>query len=95
MGIYQQFKCDRCGTVSDYPKGDIQPCTVAVGVNFGLSLPAEIDMKYQVWCRECVMKAGIYPPYSDSDKAVAPEAPLTFEEKFILLIEELGFTRQE
>ena len=97
MAVITTYKCDKCGKEWHPNSGEEMPVAVGIVVEFGkTTLPAAPYKRFgAMWCRECVMKSGIHPPMTEADKQVAPEQPLSFEEKFAVLMEELGFARQE
>lgn len=93
------FICDKCNkyfeqnTNGSWPE---QPCVVALYVSFG---SLHVSQSFtppdtQQWCRTCVMSVGLREPRNDEDRKVAPTQPLSFEDRVVELIEELGFTRQ-
>ena len=86
--------CDKCGKEWLYGSNDFHPVTISVDFNFGSTtasaFPSGSNRKQATWCRECVMSSGVYAPITKEDKELAP-VELTFEQKVIMLIEELGF----
>jgi hypothetical protein len=101
MGQYTTYKCDKCGKEWLSTTNTEQPVSLAIILDFGnpSSIPAiryGIDKRMRaMWCRACVMQVGISEPALPQDKQVAPESPLSFEEKLCALLEELNFTRGE
>jgi hypothetical protein len=98
MGVRVTYVCEKCGYEWLRDSKERQPVMVGICVMFGaVSTHGVSDSQIQnpqMWCRECVMKEGIYPPVNDEDKKVAPETPPSFEEILAELIESLGFTRE-
>lgn len=93
--IKQIFVCDKCHGEWDISDENAeQPVSIDLRINFGYHCPASSISKSQVWCRACVMKAGVELPRTTEDKAVAPAVPPSTEDILIMLIEQLGFTRQ-
>ena len=96
MGVFHGFTCDKCK--KKFIKGDPKYCpsTVQVAISFGNEGPNSFSSErdHQVWCRECLMATGICKPVTKEDKIVSPEVELTFEEKFSMLLEDLGFTKE-
>ena len=90
------YKCDKCGKEWDASTNIDQPVMVGIVVKFGAT---ELSHPYptygQMWCRSCLIGAGVVEPcMADKDAGrKAPEQPLSFEEKFTLLLEEIGFVR--
>ena len=68
--------------------------TVSLGINWNSEYCSQRPEFYQTWCTPCVIRSGIFPPFTDEDKKTAPPE-LTMEEKLTALIESLGFTRAE
>ena len=101
MAIITTYKCDKCG--KEWIPGakgseNEQPVAVSLGFDFGKT---EVRYKVQpdvmltkMWCRECVVSLGMYAPTNKAEKATAP-VELTFEQKVIILFEELGFRQAE
>lgn len=98
--IKTTFICDRCGTEYAQKEGghgmefEQQPVCVGMYFNFGQTYPPPQSHNIsQAWCRPCVMKMGIREPITKEDKEVSPEVQLSFDEKVVILLEELGFSR--
>ena len=99
MGQFITYKCDKCKKTWVSTDKTEQPVSIAILVDFGNPSGQPKYSQYltdnnAMWCRTCVMKAGIKEPYTDTDVKVAPPEPLPFEEKLTLLLEELGFIRE-
>ena len=96
MGTFKGFKCDKCKKEFRYGQKDHQPNAIKISIDLGLTSPSNSPhtSSHVVWCRPCVMATGFYRPLTESDKKVAPEQEPTFEEKFSMLIEEMGFVRE-
>lgn len=99
MTVKTIYHCDKCGKEWDAnlkrSEQKDQICTVGIGVRFdGTSLQTH-NMKQQHWCRTCVMESGFNEPYGEADEKVAPETPLSFEDKIIEFMNELGFSQDE
>lgn len=94
MGIFNGFICDRCGKEFRSNSTNYNPVSISLKIAFGRTLPSSYEAaENKVWCRECVMKTGLDAPANDEDKKIAPEIELTFEEKFSMMIEALGFIK--
>lgn len=97
MGVKTIITCDKCGEVCQ--DGNIkirQPVAVGISLQFGRVHMTDTYPTYQrVWCRECIVKTGIHPPIVEEEKEIAPEEKLSTTEKLALLLEELGFQREE
>lgn len=99
MAQYTTFKCDKCGREWDSKNKEIQPVSIGIMVDFGNPsgsprnnyLPKEMQA---MWCRPCVMKTGIYQPFTEDEKKIAPPK-ISFDDKIVMLLEELGFQRAE
>lgn len=48
----------------------------------------------QHWCKTCVIAKGIAEPFGKKDKEIAPK-PLSFEDKFVELMTDVGFQMEE
>lgn len=97
MGTFSGFKCDKCGQSFMLGKEDYRPISVSLHIRFGYTYPDKFTDRsgHAVWCRSCLMSTGFHHPVNEEDKKVAAPKELTFEEKFSILIEDLGFTRAE
>lgn len=101
MAIISIFQCDKCKkeftrtsqsiSAAGY---EVQPCVVGIHIAYGETNPsaARVPAVHALWCRTCVNETGIHAPTKASDDA--PQ-PLSFEERVTLLLEELGFKREE
>ena len=96
MGVNTIVTCDKCGKTKDSNSNEWQPVAVGLSIQFGQTRVTHYPTHecQEVWCRECVMKAGLYNPITDEDKKVAPNTPPSFEEKIVGLFESLGFIRE-
>ena len=96
MSEFRGFKCDKCGKEFRYGGKDYDPVAIQITITFGHMSPSSYPSAqgYAVWCRECVMGTGFHKPVTDDDKKVAPVEPMTFEDQFAELIEQLGFVRE-
>lgn len=96
MGKFNGFTCDRCGKEFRANTKEYKPVTIQLTVTFG-STPSTYPatQRHVIWCRQCLMSSGFQIPITEEDEKMAPELKLTFEEKFSMMIEELGFIREE
>lgn len=96
MGVITTYVCDKCGRAWNSLDKDNQPVAIAIFIQFGRTQYVLADTPDQraMWCRECVMKFGVSEPCCEKDKEVAPKVPLSFEEKFVMLLNDLGFERE-
>jgi hypothetical protein len=84
----ESFKiCERCGLrepINNAGRTTTQFVSVGIMVNFQNSVPNRYDARtHQDWCRECVMRVGLHPPTSESERKLAPATPPTLEEQLI------------
>jgi hypothetical protein len=96
MAQYTTYKCDKCGKEWLSTDKNEQPVSVAIVVDFGNPTGTPRPDRYRspqhraMWCRPCVMAAGVCEPATEKEKSTAPPE-LSFEDKVIMLLEELGF----
>ena len=99
MGSFTGYTCDKCGKEfrgKNINYFDEQPVCLSLGINFGSTTRTQQGGKQAaVWCRSCVMKTGVHVPSCAEDKKIAPPTPLSFEDKFVILLNELGFIQEE
>jgi len=98
MGKYEMYRCDRCGKEWEASDKTEAPVAIAIIVQFGQSgifLPSRTipQQNTQMWCRTCALKTGMAVAHTPTEKQIATPRTLTFEERAIRLIEELGFVR--
>lgn len=94
--ITSTFRCDRCKR--EWPLKDngdpdgAQIVALEILVGFGQRVTSGYGAitRSAQWCRQCVMQVGIEIPRCEDDKKVAPIKELTFEEKFLSLLQEIG-----
>ena len=96
MGIFKGFICDKCGKEFISNSKDYNPTTISIAIKFGSTAPSTYPniKEHQIWCRECLRKTNFCAPPIPEDKKIAPVTELTFEEKFSIMIEELGFIKE-
>ena len=96
MGIFNGFICDRCKREFRACNKDYNPVTIQLKISFGSTYPIDYTntIDYKVWCRECLISSGFHKPTTKEDVRVSPNLELTFEEKFSIMIEELGFVKE-
>lgn len=103
MTVKTIYHCDKCGKEWDASLNTSeqkdQMCTVAIGVSFGRTTMNtsnfSYDLKEQQWCRTCVIETGFSEPRGEGDLKVAPETPMSFEDKVVEFMNELGFSQDE
>ena len=99
MTVKTIYHCDKCGKEWDAGKNsseqEDQICTVGIGVRFGGTKLQAYDVKEQHWCRTCVMESGFDEPRGEADEKVSPETPMSFEDKIVGFMNELGFFQDE
>lgn len=97
MGIFNGFICDRCKREFKSDSKDYNPVTIQLRISFGRTTPTDYPntTDHMIWCRKCLISTGFQIPTTEEDKKIAPEFKLTFEEKFSMMIEALGFIREE
>jgi len=97
MAIITTYKCDKCGKEWIPGASGEHPVAVSIGFDFGKTDPPyncrPSIMRSKMWCRQCVISLGMCEPNKE-EKSTAP-AELTFEQKVIILFEELGFRQAE
>lgn len=96
--IRQMFTCDKCKkdvnlSVNDVPQNDM-PYQIVMTIASGLT-PINYQHPGQTfsqhWCRKCMNAAGFVKHGKATDiKDDCPPTPLTYDEKFLGLLEELG-----
>jgi len=98
MGTFAGFTCEKCKREFRSTDSDYAPVTIQLSVCFGKTVPGPYSniKKYALWCQDCLMATRFYVPITE-DKKTPPVAiaELSFEEKFLMMIEELGFVREE
>ena len=98
MATYTTYKCDKCGKEWLSTDNTEQPVSIGIVVDFGnssgyLRSPNYSRVQGVTWCRKCVIGIGITEPSSEREKSIAPETKLSFEDKLVILLEDLGFLR--
>jgi len=91
------YICDKCSKEWEARSEEEQAVAIGLVIKFGHSHlnMSESIYSHVMWCRTCLMRTGLSLPYSNKDEKVAPEQPLSMEEKITMLLEELGFIRGE
>lgn len=98
MGIITLYECERCGRKWNPQKEAIKPVTVGIYIKYNQIAADFMDYPTAsaMWCRDCAVMLGIVEPVISNpiEKEIAPDVPLSFEEKFVSLLAELGVIRE-
>lgn len=96
MGIFNGFICDKCKREFRSNSKDYNPTTISITIKFGSAiLSAYPNIKErQIWCKKCIEKTNFCALVISKDEKITSTIELTFEEKFSLMIEELGFLKE-
>lgn len=101
MATYMTYKCDRCGKEWLSTDKSEQPVSIGLAINFGdpSGHPPQRFHGFEkdlctMWCRSCVMSLGLHSPITKEEKAEAPPE-LSFEDKIITFLNDLGFYQEE
>jgi hypothetical protein len=91
------YVCDKCGKEWTATNPCNRPVMLGITIQFGVTdfntYPGP-PIYQAMWCKQCVIKTGISAPGNKEEVKIAPVTPLTFEEKFVLLLDELGVVRK-
>lgn len=92
MAINTIYICDRCGKEWLSTDRTEQPVALGICIKFGATglYTTEQVFSKAMWCRSCVMELGITEPITKEDKEKSHETPISFEDKLIKLLAEIG-----
>ncbi len=83
MSVVTTYTCDKCGTCAVSPEGYFD---MSVGVRtVGSSYVGPVSKLTALWCRACVVAAGLTLP---KPKETPPPAPTTLEDLVREIVEE-------
>lgn len=81
--IVTTYTCDKCKHSQEHPQSPKQLWDIGIGIETaGCSSYYSTSPKLahkQMWCRSCVIKAGLFPP-SRTDEEKTPTPPPTLED---------------
>lgn len=92
------IKCDRCGDEweDNTENRNKQIWKIGIGMSCGRNSSISItSLKTQDWCRKCVNELQLIGLSPQKKKAESAPIEITFEEKVVELLNELGFYQEE
>ncbi len=84
MSVVTTYTCDKCGLGAISPEGYFDMSVGVKQARGGYGGP-QADKLSALWCRTCVVAAGLTPPWP---KETSPPAPATLEDLVREIVEE-------